>query len=149
MVAIYNAAIPGHEATADLTPVTVEEREAWFAGHEPGRRPLWLAAVGGEVIGWISRSTFYARRAWDPTVAVSLYVRPDRQRQGVGRALLNHALAAALGLGISSILAVVFAHNHVSLALLESAGFQRWGHLPRVTHMPEGRRDVVFLGREL
>lgn len=149
VVAIYNASIPGHEATADLMPVTVEDREAWFAAHEPTRRPLWVSGGGAEVIGWISLSAFYARPAWDPTVEVSFYVHPTHQRQGVGRALLNHALAAAPGLGISTVLAVVFAHNQASLALLESAGFKRWGHLPRVAHMPEGRRDVVFLGLEL
>ena len=42
--------------------------------------------------------------------------------------------------------AVVFGHNEASMALLESAGFERWGHLPGVTQMPEGPRDVVILG---
>jgi phosphinothricin acetyltransferase len=32
IVAIYNAAIPGHLATADTEPVTVDSREDWFAG---------------------------------------------------------------------------------------------------------------------
>ena len=31
IVAIYNAAIPGRQATADTEPVTVKSREAWFA----------------------------------------------------------------------------------------------------------------------
>jgi L-amino acid N-acyltransferase YncA len=148
IVAIYNASIPGHTATADLTPVTVAEREAWFAAHEPDRHPLWVAVDGDKVIAWISLSSFYARAAWDPTVEASFYVHPERQRQGVGRSLLNHALARAPALGISTILAVVFGHNEASIALLESAGFERWGHLPGVTHMPEGRRDVVILGWE-
>ena len=149
IVAIYNASIPSHQATADLAPVSVESREAWFAAHAPTRRPLWVAVRENQVIGWISLSTFYDRRAWDPTVEVSFYVDPADQRQGVARALLNHALATAPALGIATLVAVVFAHNDASLALLESAGFERWGHLPRVTHMPEGRRDVVFLGLEL
>jgi len=149
IVAIYNAAIPGHQATADLKPVTTGERKAWFAAHEPERRPIWVAEDKSEIVGWISLSMFYARPAWDPTVEVSFYVDPTHQRQGVGRALLNHAVAAAPGLGICTMIAVVFAHNVASVALLKSADFQPWGRLPGVTHMPEGRRDVLFLGLEL
>jgi len=149
IVAIYNAAIPAHTATADLEPVAVEEREGWFAAHQAADRPLWVADDKSEVIGWISLSTFYARPAWDPTVEVSVYVDPAHQRRGVGRALLTYAANAAPGLGICTMIAVVFAHNLASVRLLESAGFERWGLWPGVTHMPEGRRDVLFFGLEI
>jgi L-amino acid N-acyltransferase YncA len=149
IVAIYNAAIPGHQATADLEPISVESRHTWFAAHDPGRRPLWIAVADHQVVGWISLSTFYDRAAWDPTVEVSYYVHPERQRQGIGRALLRHALAAAPALGVANIMAIVSGHNAASIGLLESEGFQRWGHLPEVVFMPEGRRDVLILGRKL
>lgn len=150
IVAIYNAAIPGHQATTDLTEVSVEDREPWFGAHDPERRPLWVAVSDAdEVIGWLSFSTFYDRPAWDPTVEVSYYVHPARQRQGVGRALLNHALAAAPALGISSVMALVAGHNDASIGLLASAGFHQWGHLPRVVQMPEGPRDILILGRSV
>lgn len=149
IVAIYNAAIPGHQATADLAPVSVEDREPWFAAHDPARYPLWVATGPQAVLGWISLNRFYPRAAWDPTAEVSFYVHPDHQRQGIGRALLTHAIEAAPALGIRTVLAVVSGHNQPSLALLKGAGFHEWGLLPRVVHMPEARRDVVFLGLEL
>jgi L-amino acid N-acyltransferase YncA len=149
IVAIYNAAIPGHQATADLAPVTVTERQAWLASHRSDTHPLWIAeADDGHVAGWVALSTFYRRPAWDPTVELSLYVHPDYQGSGVGRALAAHAIDGAAGCSIKSIIAIVFAHNEASLSLLESVGFERWGYLPRVTRMPEGRRDVVILGLE-
>lgn len=149
IVDIYNAAIPGHSATADTAAVTVLERESWFDSHQRPNRPLWVAEDGGNVMGWVSLSTFYGRPAYDPTVELSIYVDPDHQRQGIGRALVQHALASAESLGIMTILAVLFAHNHQSRSLLEAFGFAEWGYLPRVTHMPEGRRDVLILGLEL
>jgi phosphinothricin acetyltransferase len=149
IVAIYNAAIPGHTATADTAEVTVADREAWFAAHQPDTRPLWVGEVDGYVCGWVSLSTFYGRPAYNPTVEISVYVHPEHQRQGVGRTLVEHTLEAAPKLGVMTILAVIFAHNEASLRLFESLGFVRWGHLPRVAHMPAGRRDVVFLGLEL
>ena len=149
IVAIYNAAIPGHQATADLAPVTVTERQGWLASHAPDRHPLWVAeADDGHVAGWVALSTFYNRPAWDPTVEISVYVHPDYQRSGVGRALVAHAVAGAGDCAIKTILAIVAGHNEASLRLLESVGFERWGHLPGVVHMPEGRRDVVILGLE-
>jgi len=42
IVAIYNAAIPGRMATADLEPLSVESRRQWFNEHLPGSRPLWV-----------------------------------------------------------------------------------------------------------
>jgi len=146
IVAIYNASIPGHQATADLAPVSVADRESWFAAHEPTRHPLWVGVADERVVGWISLSTFYAREAWNPTVEVSFYVDPMKHRQGVGRSLLRHALAAAPTLGIRTILAVVSAHNEASLALLESEGFTRWGHLPGVTMCPKADATWCSLG---
>jgi L-amino acid N-acyltransferase YncA len=149
IVAIYNAAIPEHQATADLHPVTPEDRYGWFAAHDTERHPLWIADQGAEVVGWLSLSTFYPRKAWDPTAEVSFYVDPAHQRSGVGRRLLAHAIAAAPNLGLCTMIAVVFGHNEASLRLLQSAGFELWGRLPGVTHMPEGRRDVVLYGLEV
>ena len=39
IVAIYNSTIESRQSTADLQPVTVAERQAWFDAHD-GKRPL-------------------------------------------------------------------------------------------------------------
>ena len=43
IVAIYNQTIPGRMVTADLGPVSVEQRQVWFAAHSPDKHPLWVA----------------------------------------------------------------------------------------------------------
>jgi phosphinothricin acetyltransferase len=43
IVDIYNSTIPSRMVTADLEPVSVASREAWFADHSPERWPLWMA----------------------------------------------------------------------------------------------------------
>jgi L-amino acid N-acyltransferase YncA len=151
IVAIYNASIPGRMATADLMPVTVEARRAWFDEFSPDRRPLWVdcAALTGEVRAWLSVRSFYGRPAYEATVEVGVYTAPAAQRQGCARNLLAHALAAAPSLGIETLLAFVFGHNLPSLRLFETAGFQRWGVLPRVAKLDGIRRDLVILGRPI
>jgi L-amino acid N-acyltransferase YncA len=151
IVDIYNAAIPGRMATADLTPVTVAEREGWFAEFDPIRRPLWVAcdAVSGTPLAWLSLRSFYGRPAYDATVEVSVYTAPESQRAGHARQLLQHALASAPALAIRTLLAFTFAHNAPSIRLFQSRAFIEWGRLPGVANMAGVKRDLLILGRPL
>ena len=149
IVAIYNAAIPGRLATADTAAVTVDDRRPWFAAFDPAHRPLWVSLAGDVVTGWLGLRSFYGRPAYDRTVELAVYVDPGFQRRGIARALLSHAIGAAPGLGIATLLAFVFAHNEASLALFRFDGFSDWGRLPRVAELDGIERDVVILGRRL
>lgn len=149
IVEIYNAAIPGRMATADTTPVTVEQREEWFRAFDPALRPLWVHESGGKVEGWLGLRSFYGRPAYHRTVESAVYVHPRHLRRGMANALLTHALAACPALGIANVLAFVFAHNTPSIALFERHGFASWGRLPRVCELDGVERDVVILGRRL
>jgi phosphinothricin acetyltransferase len=151
IVAIYNASIPGRMATADTDPVTIEAREGWFREFDPDRRPLWVASDGddGPVSGWLSVRSFYGRPAYAATVEVGVYVDPDARRHGVASGLLRHAVDAAPGLAIRTLLGFVFAHNAPSLALFGRFGFERWGLLPRVAVLDGVERDVAILGLRL
>jgi L-amino acid N-acyltransferase YncA len=148
IVAIYNAAIPGRAATADLEPVTVEARTPWFREFDPARRPLWVHCdvSGGPATGWFSVRSFYGRPAYHATAETAVYTAPGHQRRGIGRALVRHALAAAPTLGLRTLLAFVFGHNAASLALFRGAGFYDWGQLPQVAELDGVERDVVILG---
>jgi len=148
IVAIYNAAIPDRMATADTEPVTVASREGWFREVDPTRRPLWVSAGDDSAIhGWLSLRSFYGRPAYAATVEVGVYVDPAARGRGVARGLLRHALGAAPGLGIRTLLAFVFGHNAPSLALFGGVGFVRWGLLPGVAELDGVERDLVILGR--
>ncbi|UGS34988.1 GNAT family N-acetyltransferase [Capillimicrobium parvum] len=146
IVAIYNASIPGRLATADLEPVTVDERRAWLLERDATRRPVWVTERDGEVAGWLSVGDFYGRPAYAATVEVGVYVDPAHQRCGVGRELLDHLVANAPQLGLRRLLAFVFAHNAPSLALFERAGFERWGLLPEVAELDGRLIDSAILG---
>jgi phosphinothricin acetyltransferase len=148
IVEIYNATVPDRRATADLEPVSETERRAWFERHTPGRRPLWIAGEN-PIQGWLSLEDFYGRPAYEGTAEVSVYVRADRRHGGLGRALLAHALEQAPALGLSALLAFVFAHNESSIGLFRSAGFERWGLLPAVARLDRLDADLVILGRRV
>jgi phosphinothricin acetyltransferase len=149
IVAVYNDAIPGRLSTADLEPVSVESRRAWFSSHGSVRYPLWVALEERSVLGWLSLSEFYGRAAYAATVEVSVYVASAAQRRGVATALLRYMLADAPDRGVKTLLGLVFRHNEPSLALFRRFAFETWGTLPRVAVIDGVRRDLVILGRHL
>lgn len=149
IVTIYNATIPGRMVTADTEPVTVESRLPWFRAHNPRTRPLWVAVDGDRICAWLSFNSFYGRPAYNPTAEISLYVAETHRRHGIGRALLERAIARAPACELRTLLGFIWAHNEPSLRLFASLGFEKWGHLPRVAVLDAIERDVVILGRRL
>jgi phosphinothricin acetyltransferase len=149
IVEIYNSTIPYQTVTGDLQPVTVESRLEWFLAHSPDRRPLWVVEVGGQVIAWLGFQSFYGRPAYDTTAELSIYVSPDYRRKGIGRVLLQKAIAQSPSFGIKTLLGFIFADNVPSLILFEQFGFQRWGYLPKVADFGSTERDLVILGLRL
>ncbi|MBI3150195.1 MAG: N-acetyltransferase [Betaproteobacteria bacterium] len=149
IVAIYNDAIPGRLATADVEPVSLESRKAWFQEHAAPQRPLWVVEDAGGVLGWLSLGSFYGRPAYRHTVEVSAYVAPAAQRRGVAAGLLEHAIAQAPQLDIKSLVAYIFGHNTPSIGLFLRFGFAPWGHLPRIAMLDGVERDLVIYGRRL
>jgi phosphinothricin acetyltransferase len=149
IVDIYNATIASRMATADTEPVSIESRRAWFEQHSPARRPLWVALEGTRVVGWLSYSSFYGRPAYDRTCELSVYLAPEYQQRGLGSDLLRRAIEHAPAIGVSTLLAFIFAHNTPSIRLVEKHGFVRWGYLPRVAVLDGVENDLVILGRRV
>jgi phosphinothricin acetyltransferase len=149
IVAIYNASVPSQTVTADIEPITVESRIDWFWKHSPDRRPLWVLEKEGKIAGWLGMQTFYGRSAYNATVEISLYISPEFQRQGIGSALLQHAISQSPTLQVTTLLALVFAINVPSVTLLKRFDFAQWGYLPNVVRFGEREGDVVILGRRV
>ena len=62
IVAIYNSTIESRASTADLAPVSVASRQAWFAAHH-GNRPLYVVEdTDGTIAAWGSFSDYYPRQ---------------------------------------------------------------------------------------
>ncbi|OYD89456.1 N-acetyltransferase [Nostoc sp. 'Peltigera membranacea cyanobiont' 210A] len=149
IVAIYNAAVPSRMATADLEPVSVESRLAWFKGRSPSQRPLWVIEIDGIIAGWLSFQSFYGRPAYSKTAEISIYIAPNFHRSGFGRQLLAQAISESPSLGVKSLVCFIFAHNQPSLKLFETFGFQRWGHLPQIAELDSVERDLVIMGLQI
>jgi L-amino acid N-acyltransferase YncA len=154
IVAIYNSTVASREVTADTEPVTIDSRRAWFAEHDPVRRPLWVAESAGvpgdaRIAGWLSFSDFYGRPAYAGTAEISIYLHEDMRRKGLGRYLLQEAVGFAPNIAIHTLLGFIFGHNFPSLRLFESFGFECWANLPRVAILDGIERDLLIVGKRV
>lgn len=149
IVEIYNSIIPGRMVTADLEPVTVEDRRRWFEEHTPDRRPIWVLRDGGTVAAWFSFSNFHARPAYSGSAEISIYIAESYRRKGIGKFLIRKAIEESPRLNVHCLIGLVFGHNEPSLALLRSCGFEQWGLLPGVAIMDGVERDLVYMGRKV
>jgi phosphinothricin acetyltransferase len=145
IVAIYNESIPGGRATADLVPVTVESRRAWFRDFDSSRRPCWVAEEDGRVIGCVYLRSFYGGRpAYDKTAEISTYLSRDYQGRGLGTELKQRMIAACPRLGVENLLSFYFAHNESSRRVNEKLGFQDAAHLEGIAEVFGEKRGLVI-----
>jgi phosphinothricin acetyltransferase len=150
IVDIYNQSIPTKQSTGDTTPVRVEDRMTWFGEHRPDEHPIFVADVEGRVVGWCSLSAYRAgRAALRFTAEISYYIALAYHRQGIGTALVKHALAACPALGIKHVFAIVLEGNQASLNLLGKMGFEQWGYLPRVADFDGKEVGHLYYGRHV
>jgi phosphinothricin acetyltransferase len=149
IVEIHNAAIATRISTAQLEPVTVEDRREWFRAHSPAQYPIWVAQLDGAIAGWLGFREFLSRCAYRGTVEVSVYVNEKFRRRDIGRKLLQQAIARGPQLGMHCLVGLIFSHNEPSIALFRAAGFERWGLLPGVAHVDATPRDLTVFGRHV
>jgi ribosomal protein S18 acetylase RimI-like enzyme len=94
---------------------------AWTSGDAGGRR--WLAlGDDGEVTGYVAVRPL---PGWSDHVGeVRLVVSPQSRGTGLGRTLARHAVAAAVGDGLSKLVVEVVAEQGAALALFTDLGFR-------------------------
>lgn len=147
IVEIYNAAIPGRLATADLEPIAVESRRAWFEEHRPDFRPIWVLEVEGAIAAWVSLTSFYAGRpAYNATAEISIYISPRHQRCGYGSKLVQYTIDRCPDLGVTTLLSMYFDHNQPSRRLFEKFGFEAMGHLTDIAQLDGKSRGLIIAG---
>jgi len=78
---------------------------------------------------------------------LSLGVLPEWRRQGIGRALIDRAIAEIERRHIGSIVLEVAAENRAALQLYTACGFVRVGRRPRYYRRAGGRADALILRR--
>lgn len=137
---------------ADLDDVAALERSIqafpWTLGNFRDSLTAGHACWVGRENGRLS-SFAVAMRGVDEEHLLAIGVRPERQRQGLGAALLEFLCANARADGIARMLLEVRPSNVGALAFYRRLGFaeigRRRGYYPTI----EGREDAIAMAKEL
>jgi phosphinothricin acetyltransferase len=150
LTVIYNHYVVDGAITFDIDPVTADQWQGWYEEHTTGAgHRLVVAEDAGTVVGYAGTGPFRAKRAYDTTVEITIYVDRGAHGRGVGRALYTALFDALAGDDVHRAVAGVTLPNPVSLAFHERFGFREVGVF-RENGRKHGRYwDVMWLERAL
>ena len=112
--------------------------------------PFFVAEESGRVLGFASAGPFRPRPGYRFTAEDSVYVAPDTQAKGVGRAVLSAVVAACEAFGVRQLVAVIGdSQNLASIKLHAALGFEPAG-VGRSFGFKHGRWvDIVWMQKAL
>jgi phosphinothricin acetyltransferase len=145
---IQNHYVVNSTATFLTEPLTLPQRLTWLNGRSPAH-PVTVAEVEEVVVGWGALGEFRSRPAYRHSTEFSIYLRPEWQRRGIGRALLADLTERARAAGHHALIGGCCSESTAILALLEASGFSRVAHFPEVGRKFDRWLDVVFMQRLL
>jgi phosphinothricin acetyltransferase len=100
-----------------------EEMALRIAGDGSGLHPWLVAEMDGKVVGYASSSAFRSRPSYRWTVETGVYLSPQAQGRGLGRALMERILDLLGRQNFTAVVAGITLPNAASVALHEKLGF--------------------------
>lgn len=143
---IYAHHVAHGVATFEEEPPSVEEMEGRRVAIVGAGFPFVVAEIDGHVAGYGYASPFRTRAAYRFTCEDSIYIAPEMQRRGVGRAILRDVIDACRRGGLEQMLAVIGdSQNAASVGLHSHLGFEHVGTFRKVGFKFGRWVDVVLM----
>lgn len=131
-------------------PPDIEEMRRRRAIILADRLPYLVAEIDGRIAGYAYAGRYRPRSAYRFSVEDSIYVAPDTQRNGVGRALLQELIERCTRSGYRQMIAVIGdSANHGSIGIHAAAGFAQVALMPAIGFKFGRWVDSVMMQRAL
>jgi len=108
---------------------------------------LWIAIDADQVIGWAGLQPVSVRKVYEGVVEVTIYIRNDFARKGVGTSLMQHLIVESEKAGIWTLYASIFPENTASIRLHVSNGFREIGYREKIAQLDGVWRDTILFER--
>lgn len=149
VVGIYNYYVETSHATFDVGAFSVASRTGWFELFDGNRYQCWIADSGTGPLGYACSIPFKPKLAYQTSVEVSVYMAPEAQGRGIGKALYQHLLPALEAEDLHRAYAGIAQPNDPSMKLHQAFGFEEVAHFREVGRKFDRYWDVVWLERSL
>ena len=141
IAAIYAPYVSETPISFETVPPTADEMAGRLA-KTLARFPWLVAEAEGAVVGYAYASQHRERAAYQWAADVSVYLREERQRRGIGRALYTALFAILRAQGYVNTYAGIALPNPASVALHEAMGMTPVGVYRHVGYKAGSWRDV-------
>lgn len=129
ILAIYAPYVENTTISFEYTTPTLEEFTQRF--HTVTAQFPWLVwEENGQILGYAYASAPFQRAAYRWCASSSVYLRPDAQHRGIGRALCQALEAALQKQGYRKLYAVITSGNQASLDFHKSLGYRLLTEFP-------------------
>ncbi len=150
ITAIYAEAVRHGTASFELEPPDQAEMTRRYEALRAGGHPYLVAELGVKVVGYAYAGPYRARPAYRFTVEDSIYLAPEAQRRGIGRALLDRLIVECEARGYRQMIAIIGDSAQTpSIALHAAAGFRMVGTFEAVGFKFGRWLDSVLMQRPL
>lgn len=150
IAAIYAHAVQHGTASFELDPPSEEEMARRRAAILEGGYPYLVAERDGAILGYAYAGAYRPRPAYRSTVEDSIYVAPQAQGQGIGRALLEALIRECEALDFRLMVAVIGdEESKGSIGLHRSLGFEPVGILKGIGYKHGRWLSTVLMQRPL
>jgi L-amino acid N-acyltransferase YncA len=147
---IYADAVRHGTASFELEPPDEAEMMRRQQALLAKNYPYFVAERAGVVLGFAYAGPYRDRRAYDWCVEDSIYIARQFHRQGIGRLMLTHLVAASEALGFRQMLGIVGdSTNTASIAVHAACGFRLIGNFQSIGFKHGRWLDTVLMQRAL
>jgi L-amino acid N-acyltransferase YncA len=147
---IYAHAVRHGTASFEFEPPDEAEMTRRMRALLDAGYPYLVAEVESTVRGYAYAGPYRARPAYRYTVENSVYIAPEAQRQGIGRALIDRLITESEARGYRLMIAVIGDSAQTpSIELHRAAGFKLVGAFAAVGYKFDRWLDSVLMQRPL
>jgi phosphinothricin acetyltransferase len=150
VTAIYGRSVREETASFELRAPDLAEMTRRYEALMARSYPYLVAERDREVVGYAYAAEYRSRPGYRHTVEDAVYVDPQAQRSGIGRALLERLIEECEAHGFRQMIAIIGDSAHIpSIELHKALGFTYAGNLESVGYKHGKWLDSVFLQRSL
>ncbi len=113
------------------------------------RNPWIILEVGAQIAGYAYAAPYRARKAYQWSVELSVFLAPMFHRQGLGKVLYGALIEILKNQGYLNAYGIITLPNQASVALHESLGFKNTGIYEKVGFKCGAWRDVGWWHKSL
>jgi L-amino acid N-acyltransferase YncA len=145
---IYDHYIMHSTCTFHTEPISLHELEEYIFVNHPVYKSF-LINFDNVVAGLCYFTYFKKRQAYERSVEVSIYLKPEFTNHGIGRRALEFMEDTARKTSIKNITAHITGNNNVCIKLFEKLGYTKCAHFKNIGEKMGIVLDVVAFQKEI